>query len=140
MKEYTPETYLMLITLFKDDDESSRAWLLNHGHQELVEFFNAYEGEEKAFVWLMENGHRSLAATVDAMSGNDKAKVWLIKSGNRELAAFVDACSGNKTAVAWLIRLQQKGLIRLAHEVYLRNKKNEKKGFWGFLNFGNPFR
>ncbi len=140
MKEYSPEVYTALVRLIRDEDEESRKWLLENNCREWVEFCDANDGVEKSFKWLMEHGHRELAAVIDALSGTDSAKIFLLKSGQRELAAFVDACKGNKTAVAWLIRFQEKGLLQLAHEVYMHNKKEAKSGFWGFLNFGNPFR
>lgn len=140
MKDYPAEAYMSLMRLIRDNDEGSREWLTNNHYRELVEFCDAFDGVEKSFQWLLEHGERPLAATVDALTGKDTAKVWLLQSGNRELAAFVDACDGNKTAVAWLLRFRHKGLLQLAHEIYQRNKKKEKKGFWGLLDFGNPFR
>jgi hypothetical protein len=140
IKEYSDEVYTELIKLVRDDDKNSSKWLLDNNYREWVEFVNAYDGNEDSFQWLMQNGYRAFAATVDALSGTDNAKVFLVKSGHRDLIAFVDASRGNKTAVQWLIKYKFKGLIQLAHEIYVRNKKEEKKGFWGLLNFGNPFR
>lgn len=140
MREYPAEVFTELVKLFRDEDKDSRQWLLENDFQEWVEFFEANDGVDKSFRWLMENGFRELAATVDALSGTDHAKIYLIKAGHRDLLALVDAAKGNKTAVAWLIKFKKKGLIQLAHEIYNRNKKEAKKSFWGFLNFGNPFR
>lgn len=140
MKDYPDEVYTELVKLFRDDDAHSREWLLANNYSEWVEFHWAFEGKEKSFEWLLQNGHRVLAATVDGLSGTDSAKIFLIRSGHRELSAFVDASRGNKVAVAWLIKNKYKGLIQLAHEINVRQKKEEKKGIWALLNFGNPFR
>ena len=140
MKNYSDQVFTELLKLFRDDDVSSREWLLQNNYKELVEFHYAIEGKEKSFEWLMENGHRILASTVDGLSGAEGAKIFLIRSGHREMSAFIDAAKGNKAAVNYLIKQGHKGLIQLAHEIYVRNKKEEKKGIWGLLSFGNPFR
>ncbi len=140
MKSYPDEVFTELVKLFRDDDVNSREWLLNNNYREWVEFHYAFEGKEKSFEWLLANGHRILAATVDGLTGADSAKVFLLRSGHREISALVDAAQGNKIAVAWLIKNKYKGLIQLAHEISVYKKKDEKKGIWGLLNFGNPFR
>ncbi|REJ85248.1 MAG: hypothetical protein DWQ39_07350 [Bacteroidetes bacterium] len=140
MKSYSQESINFLIEVIRSEDEYSRQWLAASSDPELLEFWDAYDGDTRKFNTLMHSEHKELAASLDALMGNDNAKVWLIKSGNRDMAAFVDACSGNKTAVALLLRLKQKSWLKLAFEIHQHDKKKEKKSFWSFLNFGNPFR
>jgi len=139
MKKYEIISLLKLCALIKKE-EGAQQWLVENNNRELFEFWEAYENVEASFKWLLENNHRELAALVDGLHGDEKAKVWLLKSGHPELAAFIDATDGNKTAVALLLRLGQKGWLAVAREIYLWNKKNEKKGFWSFFDFGNPYK
>jgi len=138
MNEYNPAAFLKLCALIRGE-EGAQEWLMDNGHRELSEFWDALENVEKSFKWLLENNQRELAALVDAFHGNDNAKLWLIKNGYRELAAVIDASDGNKTAVEWLLKSGNKGWLMVAREIYLWNKKNEKKGFWKLFDFGNPF-
>lgn len=140
MKSYPIEVYENLVLCARNNDDAAQQWLVDNDYREMSEFWDAFEGVEKSFKWLMENGYSHLAATVDAMAGDDKAKVFLITSGNRELAAFADACEGKAQAVNWLIQFHHKGLILLAREIAIREKKKNKGFFNTFLNFGNPFR
>lgn len=139
MREYKiPE--LLKLCAFIRNEEGSQQWLIDNGFRELSEFWDAFENVEKSFKWLIENNHRELAATVDGLHGKDQAKAWLIKSDHRELAALIDASDGNKTAVLFLLKAGFKPWLAVAREIYLWNKKNQKKGFWSIFDFGNPFR
>jgi hypothetical protein len=138
MNEYNASALLKLCSLIRGE-EGAQEWLLENDYRELSEFWNAYENVEESFKWLLENNHRELAALVDAFQGNDNAKLWLLKNGHRELAALIDASDGNKTAVEWLLKSGNKAWLAVAREIYLWNKKNEKKGFWKLFDFGNPF-
>ena len=141
MKTYTNETFEHLVLLVRRDENDDRQWLLDNDCRELVEFWDAIDGMENSFKWLMENNYKQLAATVDAYNGNDKAKLFLIKTGNRELGAFIDACDGNKTAISFLLKHGHQGWALLAKEIFAKEEKKEKSGFWGiFMNLGNPFR
>ncbi|MCX6291240.1 MAG: hypothetical protein NT126_05700 [Bacteroidetes bacterium] len=138
MRKYDITSLLKLCALIKQE-EGAKEWLAGNGCRELYEFWEAFENVEKSFRWLLENNHRELAALVDAFHGNDNAKLFLIKSGHRELAALIDASEGNKTAVEWLMKSGNKEWLPVAREIYLWNKKNAKKGFWSFFDFGNPY-
>ncbi len=139
MKAYSKEVFEHLILIVRKDEDVDRVWLKENGAGELVEFLEALSGVERSFKWLLENNYRQLAATVDAFNGNDNAKLFLIKSNNRELAAFVDACSKKKSAIAYLLKFGHQGWLLLAKEIFDKEEKKEKKGFWGAFNFGNPF-
>ena len=138
MKEYSSEALKKLCGTIQGE-KGSQQWLVENGYRELSEFWDAYEDMEKSFQWLKNNGFIHFAATVDAMSGNDTAKVWLIQNGYRMLAALSDASEGNKTAVMWMLKFNHKGWLEVAKAIYDYNKKKKKKGFWSFLNFGNPY-
>ncbi|MCC7232254.1 MAG: hypothetical protein IT242_04875 [Bacteroidia bacterium] len=140
MNNYEKDEFEHLILLIRTGKKEHREWLLENNCRELVEFWDACEGDEPAFKWLLENHHRPLAAAVDAMFANDKAKAWLLTSGNRELAAFVDACDGAATAVTWLMKTGNKGWVMVAKEIHEKDKKKNGSFIWTFLNFGNPFR
>lgn len=140
MKTYDKEVFEKLILLIRKDDKEAEQWLMDNGHQELKEFWDAIEGVEKSFKWLMDNGYKQLAATVDAFDDNDQAKVFLLSSGNRELVAFVEATRGSQKAISWLLKYQHQGWVMVAKEIFDIDKKKDKGFFWTFLNFGNPFR
>lgn len=139
MISYPTAAWEQLLVLVRDEDADAREWLHEQGYRELAEFWDAIEGVERSFKWLMENGFLHFAATVDALNENDHAKVWLLQNGYRELAAFVDACADKKSAVMFLIKAGQKGLVLVAREITLKEKKKQKNFLWGFLNLGNPF-
>jgi hypothetical protein len=139
MRTYEIAPLLKLCALIRDE-KNAREWLMENGYRELAEFWDAYENVEKSFQWLMQNNHRELAALVDAFHGEDHAKVWLLKNGYRELGALLDASEGNKVAVLFLLKSGNKGWLAVARELYVWNKKNQKKGFWSIFDFGNPFR
>jgi len=138
LKPYDNITLLKLCAAIRGEG-GAQEWLVNNGHRELSEFWDAFERVEKSFKWLLENNHRELAALVDGLQGQDNAKVFLIKSNHRELAALIDASDGNKTAVVWLLQSGNKGWLAVAREIYLYNKKKKKKGFWNLFDFGNPY-
>ena len=138
MKKYDTVALLKLCALIKEEP-GAREWLLENNCRELYEFWEAYEHIEKSFKWLLENKHPELAAMVDALHGSDNAKAFLVKSGQHELAAFIDATDGNKAAVTWLLKSGHKNWLAVAREIYVYNKKKEKKGFWKIFDFGNPF-
>jgi len=140
MKRYEKDTIDKLCQVIRSNDKDSEKWLVDNGFQELKEFWDAVEGVESSFRWLLDNHYRQLAATGDALNGNDQAKVFLLSSGNRELAAFVEASDGSQQAVSWLLKYNHPGWVRVAKEIYEREKKRKKNPFWNFLNFGNPFR
>lgn len=140
MSDYDKTTFEKLIHVIRSNDKDAEKWLVDNGHRELKEFWDAYEGMEPSFKWLMENGYRHLAAVVDAMNENDKAKAFLLSSGHRELAAFVEAANGSKSAVSWLLKYKHFGWVMVAKVLFEKNKKKEKSFLWSFLNFGNPFR
>lgn len=139
MKNYDNEIFEKLILLVRNEDKECRKWLLDNGHRELVEWWDAVEGMEPAFQWLLKNNYPQLAATIDAMEGNDKAKVFLLASGNKELAAFSEACLGSSKALQWLISYKFKGWALLAKEISEKDKKKDKGFLGGLLNFGNPY-
>jgi hypothetical protein len=141
MTRYENEVFEKLILLVRNEDDTSRKWLVDNDYRELVEWWDAAEGTEKSFKWLLENNYRQLAAVVDAMDGKDQAKVFLLASNNRELAAFVEACEGSAKAVAWLLSYKYHGWVLLAKEIAEKEKKKNSGGFLGgLLNWGNPFR
>ena len=138
MKKYDSAALLRLCVYIQGEEVAGQ-WLKDNGHRELYEFWEAYEKVEKSFRWLLENNHKELAALVDGLHGDDRAKLFLLKGGHRELAALIDASSGSKPAVEWLIRFGHKGWLAVAREIFVWNKKHEKKGFWKIFDFGNPF-
>jgi len=73
---------------------------------------------------------------VDAMHGNAQARAWLIQHGFRVLAGVSDAADGNKIAIALLLKLEERGWLAVAKEMYDFFKKKEKRSIF---NFGNPF-
>ena len=109
------------------------------GFEELAEFRNAFEDVEKSFQWLKDNGYIHLAALTDALGGKDSAKGWLIKNKFVSLGIMVDAAAGNKSAVDWLIKAGEPGWVLVAKAIFDYEKKKEKKGFWNFFSFGNPY-
>ena len=138
MKTYDLPVLLKLCAFIREEP-GAQQWLMDNGCRELSEFWDAVEHVEKSFKWLLDNDHRELAAMVDGIHGDEHAKVFLIRSGHRELAAFVDASEGNKTALLWLNKFNHTPWLAVAREIYLWNKKKEKKGFWKIFDFGNPF-
>jgi len=141
MKNYSDEVFGRMVMIVRKDNDLDREWMINNGHRELLEFWDAIENMEGSFKWLLENNFKQLAAAVDAIHGDDKAKLFLMKCGERDLAAFVDACSGSKTAISFLLKQDQKGWLLVAKEIYDKDAKAEKGGIWGMLfNLGNPFR
>ncbi len=141
MKVYGHEAFEKLIHVVRTDDKDARQWLVENGYEELPQFWDAIEGVEQSFRWLFENNYKQLAAVIDAFDGNDKAKLFLLASGNRELAAFVEAVQGSGKALTWLIKFKHHGWALLAKEIFDKDNKKEKKGFFHALfNMGNPFR
>ena len=138
MKKYEPDVIMKLCAAMREED-GAQQWLVDNGYRELSEFWDAYEKMERSFKWLLDNNHRELAALIDGLQGEEHAKVWLMKNGHPELAAVIDASDGNKTAVLWLSKSVHKAWLAVAKEIYLINKKKEKKGFLGLFDFGNPY-